>query len=254
MAITRHERWRPSLETIADVNELGAGGNGKQWQQQGAAGAARGRAAIGISAQASLQPHGGSIHRFAALADEPDETIDMVSALGRPPVSRGVGGRVLRRVAAELINWDKSRRGQLPAEPPEYADQANRAEDFKLLIYEFCDPSTGGDISVPVPKIPFRPWARDAFWDQIAISRLRFQGAKGTYAVCKAARQRRRRRIDDNGSPPLPPQRSHPIDEPAGVKAENGKSEPASPVDAGPLSTRLQSALGPPRHHQLMPG
>ncbi len=114
----------------------------------------------------------------------------------RAPVSRGAGGRVLRRMAAELINWYRERRGQLPAMPPEHACDADRAEDFKLLIYEFCDPGGGGDISLPCPKVPWRVWARDAFWDQIALSRLRFQGSKSTYAVCRAASRQRRRRAE----------------------------------------------------------
>jgi len=79
----------------------------------------------------------------------------------------------------------------LPRQPPEFAHQAERAEEFKLLIYEYLDPSSGGDISVPVPKVPFRAWSRSAFWDQVALSRLRFQGDKRTYLVCRAGQPQR---------------------------------------------------------------
>lgn len=109
---------------------------------------------------------------------------------GRPRVTCGAGGRALRRVAAELRNWYDRRGEGLPEETPEYADEADRAEDFKALIYQFTDPARGGDISVPCPKVPFRFFARDSFWDQIALSRLRFQGRKRTYVVCKGAQRR----------------------------------------------------------------
>ena len=75
---------------------------------------------------------------------------------------------------AELCNWYRSRRGQLTKEPPEFAHQAETANEYKLLIYEYCDPLGGGDISVPCPKVSFRFFSRDAFLDQIALSRLRF--------------------------------------------------------------------------------
>ena len=113
----------------------------------------------------------------------------------------GRGGRTLRRVVQELRRWFSTRLEQLPVEPPEWACDAERAEEFKLLIYEFCDSQRGGDISVPVPKVPFRAWARDAFWDQIALSRLRFQGGKRTYLVCRSSGGCRRGRFDRPAGP-----------------------------------------------------
>ena len=133
--------------------------------------------------------------RFGALERESDPD-DGPGATARPAIFRGLGGKSARRVVAELINWYKTRQGDLPEEPPEYAHQAKTAQDFKTLIYKYCDPQGGGDISVPCPKVPFRTFSRDAFWDQIALSRLRFQGSKGTYAVCRAAGQRRSRHKD----------------------------------------------------------
>ena len=132
--------------------------------------------------------------RFDVLEhdDGQRETEDGSDAL-RPALFRGAGGRVLRRLAAELVNWYRVRRDQLPAEPPEFAHRAERAEEFKLLIYEFCDPSSGGDISLPTPKVKFVWWGRDALWGRIALSRLRFCGSKRTYVVCRADHRQRRR-------------------------------------------------------------
>ena len=142
-------------------------------------------------ARASTLPPVQRAERYAALEEE-TATDGGPGGPVRPPFSCGGGARVFRRVAGEVRNWYRSRRGRLPKEPPEYAHQARTAGDYKLLIYEYCDPTIGGDISVPCPKVPFRAYSRDAFWDQIALSRLRFQGSKGTFAVCHAGQRRGR--------------------------------------------------------------
>ena len=176
--------------------------------------------------------------------DRPGETGPFPSAFGRPPVSRGAGGRVLRRVAAELRNWYRTRRDHLPHQPPEFAHQAERAEEFKLLIYEYLDPSSGGDISVPVPKVPFRAWSRSAFWDQVALSRLRFQGDKRTYLVCTAGQPQR----------PNPGGRRvlvlHPPDHTSvGVAHGGGGDEPGyDALHASRQATFNDTAQGIPQH------
>ena len=130
---------------------------------------------------------------FSVLEEVYEEDVGVPPA--RPRVTRGAGGKALRRLAAELRNWYKTRRDRLPDEPPEYAHQSQTAEDIKICIYDFCDPSIGGETSCPVPKVKFYPYARSAFWDQIALSRLRFQGSKRLYAVCRASHKQRRRRV-----------------------------------------------------------
>ena len=104
----------------------------------------------------------------------------------RPRDERGNRGRLKRRLVAELINYYRTRRAKLPREPPSYADEAVRAEELKVSIYEYV---TCGDISVPCPKVPFRAGARQAFWESIALTRLRFQGGKRTYAVWAPSQQ-----------------------------------------------------------------
>ena len=61
--------------------------------------------------------------------------------------------RQVSRIAAELRNLYHSRRRQLPKESLKFAQQAETAKEYKLLICKYCDPLGGGDISVPCPTV-----------------------------------------------------------------------------------------------------
>jgi hypothetical protein len=185
---------------------------------------------------------------FDALDFEPTEdTEEDQETFTRPKVLRGAGGRLVRRVAAELRNWYASRREQLPEEMPESADESATAGDFKLAIHEFCDPVGGGDISCPCPKVKFRSWARNAFWDQISLSRLRFQGAKATYAVCRASsRQRRRRAQERCSSPPLSsPQAGGDVHRPGEFGSDFDFRNPHPGLETQPTAPRTPSPNSP---------
>ncbi len=88
-----------------------------------------------------------------------------------------------------MANYYAERPDGVP-EPPPYADEARRAGDFKALVLEIGAPGRC-DVSVPCPKVPFRAHARSAFWDAIALSRLRFGGDRRSYAVCKLPHRQR---------------------------------------------------------------
>ena len=58
---------------------------------------------------------------------------------------------------------------------------------MKAWLYDLSDI----DISVPIPGIPFFKHARDAFWDRVALHRLRFKHDKRWYLRVKAAGEER---------------------------------------------------------------
>ena len=98
---------------------------------------------------------------------------------------RGRNGKGFWRCLRELHEYEKRRlaKGGAPLIPPEYWAATNTSAEFKCCIYDLLEPGTFGiDIAVPCPKIPVTPqWAREAFWDRISLSRLRFKGDKRTY-------------------------------------------------------------------------
>jgi len=100
----------------------------------------------------------------------------------------------MRRLAAELRSWYSTRRDRLPDEPPERPAESETAEDLKVCIFEFCDPSLGLETCCPVPKVRYEHYGRDALWDHISMARLRFQGSKRLYAICRGASQRGKKR------------------------------------------------------------
>ena len=77
-------------------------------------------------------------NRFAPLAGLPEEEMSEGIAMDwqRPQDERGNRGRLKRRLVAELINYYRTRRAKLLREPPSYADEAVRAEELKVSIYE----------------------------------------------------------------------------------------------------------------------
>ena len=89
------------------------------------------------------------------------------------------------RCLRELHEYEKRRlaKGGTPLIPPEFWADTSTSGEFKSSIYECLEAGTFGiDIAVPCPKIPVTPqWAREAFWDRISLSRLRFKGDKRTY-------------------------------------------------------------------------
>ena len=101
-----------------------------------------------------------------------------------PAQFRGGSGRQLDRTLRELHEFERRRRlaGGVPLVPPEFMAAFDTSSEFKASIYDYLEYGGGIDISVPCPKIPVTPlWAREAFWDRISLSRLRFKGDKRSY-------------------------------------------------------------------------
>ena len=142
----------------------------------------------------------------------------------RPPaVLRGGGGRQFERTAREWHEY--ARRHRRPIDRggggarPEPFDTAS---ELRTLIYDYVD-CEFRDVSVPVPKCSVAPaFGRDALWDRISLSRLRFKHDRRVYV--------RVRRRDGRARPLLtwavPP---------AGPYRDDHASRQASYNDDGPL-------------------
>ena len=101
-----------------------------------------------------------------------------------PALFKSSHGRQLDRTLRELHEFERRRlaRGGLSLVPPEYMAAFSTSSEFKATIYDYLECGGGIDIAVPCPKIPVTPqWAREAFWDRISLSRLRFKGDKRSY-------------------------------------------------------------------------
>jgi len=119
---------------------------------------------------------------FEALAGVPDDF--------RPPerrqpprILRGHDGVKFERVARECHEYVQRHNCQhgRGAQP----EQLDTAADFRKFLWEYIE--YPANVCVPVPKCSTAPirYGRDALWDRIALSRLRFQDDRRQYVRVK---------------------------------------------------------------------
>jgi hypothetical protein len=118
---------------------------------------------------------------FSVLSELPEEAF-IESVYGHPAHEKQI-----LRTFRELHEFERRRRARTSEPLPEifYMEDVRTAADFKETIYQFLEFDFATDISVPCPKVLFRPFSRDAFWDRISLSRLRFKGDKRSYVRVK---------------------------------------------------------------------
>ena len=114
------------------------------------------------------------------------EDLERLEVESKPRVFDSEGGQ--RLWAEQSSTWCRASRRRTKARVRHARpDRCNNVEEVKAWLWDLSQI----DISVPIPGIPFFKHARDAFWDRVALHRLRFKQDKRWYLRVRAADEAR---------------------------------------------------------------